>query len=873
MRLPQPKEIQDAFAVVFRSGATLDQLRGRAVANRLLHDTNAYEDGIPGRSLAWKLFMFPGPPLSTPVSPARLLNELHSFRREYVELLSDKMRAPDGGYEEGFTLPGPGQNQPVKRAKVDLGWETNNPLSLDDQNPWREWFAALELRKTIAQDVDRTFPDIEYFRSPKVHATLTNILFVQALTQPNIGYRQGMHELLAPILQAVHFDALPSDSPSSSGTSSELAAICDSDWVEADAWALFRVVMDRVSIWYEWRDDGPETTFSPETGAIEIKPHVAPIVKVCNRIHNDLVRSIDPLLHTALQRGGVEPQIYGIRWLRLLFTREFGLPDAMQLWDGLFAHMDQLFELAQWVCVAMLLRVRNELISGDYTMQLTRLLRYPAAPVPTSPTSSVKMSHTLALLRQALTLSGSPTVATGAAVVSENWNLFGISTSAPEASSPRIRRRRGSLDGGAGSPRTKERPNANPSQASAHPKSPSMAHGAASYVGALPSTAGSIANRLYDTSESLGINRYLLTTVSEIRRNLPDIAGTLTRAASGSSGADLNTITSASDVPDFAQIQRRQPSHVQGIPAQTVERPPWEPKTRFEMEKELTDMRALQRRLGQSVGWALDVLLAEEAKRSAPPSMSSETGDVKGSTSAREALEALSYVRDLLTAASTGSFEVLDEERLFGESELVRRHAAETMEKERQENEAKTAAAAATTKSESPSPPAPSRPPVAAVPRPHLSSRDFRGPAPSLTRSAFQPPVSPTGSVVGTPGLSMGNSAINLSFPPSRRTASPVAAQRIDEDQPRDNQLAKPRQTVGLPPPWMHTPSDFTAAVPGIAPPSSVAHAAPRPSSRSPPSYAGGYPPGPSFGYPPPASDAATAPKTHPINDPLGALP
>jgi len=77
--------------------------------------------------------VFPGPPLSTPVSSARLLDELRELRREYVELLSDKMRAPDGGYEDGFVLPGPGQNQPVKRVKVALGWETNNPLSLDDQ--------------------------------------------------------------------------------------------------------------------------------------------------------------------------------------------------------------------------------------------------------------------------------------------------------------------------------------------------------------------------------------------------------------------------------------------------------------------------------------------------------------------------------------------------------------------------------------------------------------------------------------------------------------------------------------------------------------------------------------------------------------------
>ena len=181
-----------------------------------------------------------------------------------------------------------------------------------------------------------------------------------------------MHELLAPIFQAVHFDALPSQS--SSDTPAELAAICDGAWAEADAWALFRVVMSRVGEWYEWRDDGPETTFSPDTGALEIRPRVAPIVKVCTRIHNELVRVVDPELHAALQRGGVEPQIYGIRWLRLLFTREFGMPDAMKLWDGLFALAEDVFEIAQWVCVAMLIRVRNDRECG-FLLRLHHLTR------------------------------------------------------------------------------------------------------------------------------------------------------------------------------------------------------------------------------------------------------------------------------------------------------------------------------------------------------------------------------------------------------------------------------------------------------------------------------------------------------------------
>ena len=47
------------------------------------------------------------------------------------------------------------------------------------------------------------------------------------------------------------------------------------------------------------------------------------------------------------------------RWLRLLFTRELSLDDAMVLWDALFA-VDPSFDLALWICVAMLVRIRNK---------------------------------------------------------------------------------------------------------------------------------------------------------------------------------------------------------------------------------------------------------------------------------------------------------------------------------------------------------------------------------------------------------------------------------------------------------------------------------------------------------------------------------
>jgi TBC1 domain family protein 5 len=90
-------------------------------------------------------------------------------RSEYNELREKYLRAPDGGWikdgeesgtdgtgEKGSRISsnGTGQSNEERPIKVDV--KLNNPLGLEEDNPWQSWFADLELRKTIRQDVQRT---------------------------------------------------------------------------------------------------------------------------------------------------------------------------------------------------------------------------------------------------------------------------------------------------------------------------------------------------------------------------------------------------------------------------------------------------------------------------------------------------------------------------------------------------------------------------------------------------------------------------------------------------------------------------------------------------------------------------------------------
>lgn len=97
-----------------------------------------------------------------------------------------------------------------------------------------------------------------------------------------------------------------------------------------------------------------------------------------------------------------------------------------------------------------------------------------------------------------------------------------------------------------------------------------------------------------------------------------------------------------------------------------AERPPWEPRTRFEVEREVADIRNVQRRLGDSVSWIVDTLLLDEDGTDAERAKSVRARK-------REALECLSYVRDVLKG--TVSEKAIEEDRLVGEEELKRRRA------------------------------------------------------------------------------------------------------------------------------------------------------------------------------------------------------
>lgn len=350
---------------------------------------------------------------------------------------------------------------------------------------------------------------------------MVDLLFISCKLSPEIGYRQGtstsvislqhplslflagMHELLAPLLWTVDFDSLSSaTAPSDSLPHLVLSA----DYIEHDTWSLYSSLMKSAQTLYDHTPSVPlpvDNKASASTTSLTLAHSggsnsnttsstvlVQPIVGTAIRIHDQLLKTIDHELWSKMEELGIEPQIFTIRWLRLLFSREFPLDEALTLWDGLFAE-DTSLRLMEHVCIAMLLRIRDALVLADYSEFLQLLLRYP--------TLSDGTHRVSLLLQQAIYLRDNVSAAAGERCREQNLELgatAGANLVAGSDTEPRRRSQR---------------------QQVGHRKASSMSPAVGGGFLSGGGLVGGLAKGVYGQAEALGINKALFGAFDEIR--------------------------------------------------------------------------------------------------------------------------------------------------------------------------------------------------------------------------------------------------------------------------------------------------------------------------------------------------------------------
>lgn len=269
------------------------------------------------------------------------------------------------------------------------------------QNPWTDYFASMERFDQIQLDIARSHDgNTDHRRS----SSLARLLFVWSQAHPDVQYRQGMHDIASVIWSVRH----------SESNQSGLSALLGGASCEHDTYTVFCALMEHWGSLYL---------------AEPLSRHVLEI--------RQGISQVDPALAAHLADLGIETQVFALRWLRLLFSRELPYGPLLELWDRIIARVDQVL-LLDWICVAAMLRMRNDLLSDDQGHVWTLLMQpwKPVKHVPGDEPSGETDTYGISLLvGQANKLMTKPDPSTGVECAVQNQELLGIPLRSPASAS------------------------------------------------------------------------------------------------------------------------------------------------------------------------------------------------------------------------------------------------------------------------------------------------------------------------------------------------------------------------------------------------------------------------------------------------------
>ncbi|CDJ33062.1 uncharacterized protein EMH_0050460 [Eimeria mitis] len=224
-----------------------------------------------------------------------------------------------------------------------------HPLAATAGNPWSQRQVDEELQEEIWRDIERTYPERQLFNKEGTRRSLQRVLFTWAKSNSDVSYKQGMNEILAVLYLACAREAVPAASTAAESSLSPFSVIFSADPadIEADAFCLFDGLMTGCCMRSMYLPPQKEPLATPQKNDLLgplLGPPVPPrgpatsaVLHRCNMVFDSVLCKADPDVYLHLNELGVEPQLFLLRWLRLLFSREFHIEDTLLIWDALLA--------------------------------------------------------------------------------------------------------------------------------------------------------------------------------------------------------------------------------------------------------------------------------------------------------------------------------------------------------------------------------------------------------------------------------------------------------------------------------------------------------------------------------------------------------
>jgi hypothetical protein len=267
----------------------------------------------------------------------------------------------------------------------------------------------------IEKDVTRTHNKIAFFRHPKIREAMIRILLVYALNNVTISYKQGMNDLVATILLLLHrerllisndysniaehsddknyclngggYDKANNDHFNSvqhnnvntpSPEAENVDVFLDDKYIEHDAYIIFSLIMNRMEIVF-CPNDSIKTNLLKSNQWINgnVSSVGEDILTRLVWIQNIRLKRLNEHLPIHFLKLGIQPHMYLLPWIRLIFAREYCMEGLWLVWDAIFAISPSDFTFSNYICVAMIAMCEDELMALQDMASVLMFLQKP----------------------------------------------------------------------------------------------------------------------------------------------------------------------------------------------------------------------------------------------------------------------------------------------------------------------------------------------------------------------------------------------------------------------------------------------------------------------------------------------------------------
>ena len=356
-----------------------DLIQGNGVENFRKYSLNGELDKYHIRGMAWKIFMEVLPETET---LEQWVESIDYLRKEFKK--------------KSKTI--------LKTQKFKGDPLSGMAMSNSDNSTWKTYYADNDTKKLINLDLDRTFQELAIFHQAKIKSSLADILFMWNKENLDVGYQQGMNDILAVTflgLYPCYFKntkklgkdeilKLSSEQISAIQNAEDIYDFFhDEDELYSDLYYCFSKLMKR----------GLKELFQTIKGnekLIDYKKYELfhnqleqestddmqnPLSIRCTLIIKEKLKSIDPDLYQHFKKIGLNCGVFLQRWLKCMFDREFELKEIFIIWDAIFATPDAQngygLVFLDYIAISMILRIRKKLLDSDQNECFTTLFKYP----------------------------------------------------------------------------------------------------------------------------------------------------------------------------------------------------------------------------------------------------------------------------------------------------------------------------------------------------------------------------------------------------------------------------------------------------------------------------------------------------------------